>query len=77
MGGHNSQDRREVERDHDVLTRIDANLSNHMRRMEEHVDDDEKKFHALGRDVGELKRYLWMCLGIVSFIIFITKIKFG
>lgn len=71
------EERRDKERDHDVLTRIDANLSNFMRRFDDHVEDDMGKFKRLTDDVSELKKYLFMGLGIIAFVVFIVKIKWG
>ena len=51
--------------DHDVLTRIDVNLSSFMDRFKEHEVKDDKRF-------GYLEKIAYGGLGIVVFIQLIT-----
>ena len=52
--------------DHDMLTRIDANLSNFMRRFDDHAQSDEENFERLYRKVGFLQKALWIATGAVA-----------
>ena len=64
--------------DHDVLTRIDENLKNFMKQFENHLMDDKLQFDLINKDTADIKKYLWMGLGIISFVVFASKfIKWG
>ena len=59
------KDRRKEEKDqdHDVLTRIDTNLSNFMIQFEKHVDQDTSDFKDLRESLEVLKRYVYIGIG--------------
>lgn len=77
MSEWKGEERRDNERDHDVLTRIDANLSNFMKRFEEHAADDEKNFQNLFDRMGKIERIVWMAIGggtlLVGVMRFVVK----
>lgn len=61
---------------HDMLIRIDQNLSNFMKRFDEHVIDDNKHFDRLYSIVGKNRWYIAMGLGgVLAFEIAIKFIK--
>jgi len=60
--------------DHDLLTKIDANLSNHMELVKAHVIDDKVRFEKLDADLGWVRKILYGCVGIVLFIEFMVKV---
>lgn len=68
------EERRDKDRDdHDLLTKIDTNLSNFMSRFKEHTEKDEKSFDTLENDVGSLKRYVYICMGGLIVLEFVMK----
>jgi len=76
------KERRLNDRDHDVLTRIDANLSNFMSRFDkhtetfdEHIKKDSDDFKSVNEKLDDTRKYIWMAVGgifvlemIISFI---------
>jgi len=65
----NGEERRKVnQRDHDLLTRIDANLANFMKKFEEHVDNDTRIEREIRNDVKWLQRIAWMGFGAYTLI---------
>lgn len=62
------EERRSESRDHDLLTKIDANLSNFMSRFDEHKQSDKEDFNRLYAEQGLLKKYLYMGLGVIAAI---------
>jgi hypothetical protein len=70
-------DRRSEDRNHDTLIRIDANLSNFMKRFDEHSQDDkdvaakvDKRLEKLDEGQDFLKRYLWIGMGVLAAVEF-------
>lgn len=51
------------EGDHDLLIRIDANLSNFMRRFEDHERDDNRRFTEIFLEQNALKKFAWLLTG--------------
>lgn len=67
-------ERRKFDRtDHDVLTRIDVNLSNFMKRFDEHVLEDNGHFDRLYKKTSATNKYIWMAMGGMTVIIFILE----
>lgn len=67
--------------DHDVLTRIDANLSNFMRRFDDHTQDDIKNFtkidvkaNVIEERIGRLEKALWVAVGGATIIFGVLKL---
>lgn len=72
------KDRRMTTNDHDVLTRIDANLSNHMRRFDNHATEfsahilkDAADFKEMNLKMDNINRFIWMSLGAAVVIQFL------
>lgn len=61
--------------DHDLLTRIDANLNNHMESMNKHIVDDVEHFKKVDDDLGWMRKIMYGGIGIYVFIQFIHVIK--
>lgn len=60
----NEEERRQKERDdHDLLTKIDVNLSNFMRRFDEHSESDKEHFDRIYRKTSNLQKFLYMAMG--------------
>lgn len=75
------KDRRRENRDHDVLTRIDVNLSNFMTRFEEHTVDDkssfdkmEKAFEKLDERTKILENFKIKFVAVVAAIVFAVEL---
>lgn len=67
-------DRREDKRDdHDLLTKIDANLSNFMRRFEDHAEDDRKNFQRLYDRTSWMQKIVLMGLGALALLNFLWQ----
>lgn len=74
MNDYDGEDRRiNGKRDHDLLTRIDVNVSALMESFDNHVDDDEKSFTRLDERTSRLEKFMWVTVGIVVFVEFISK----
>ena len=67
--------RRNNSEDHDLLIKIDNNLSNHIELVQTHIEDDKEKFNKLDADLAWMRKILYAALGIVAFIEFMAKIK--
>ena len=57
-----------------LVTRIDANLSNHIETVAKHVVDDETRFSKLDKDSDFQKKILYGGLGIILFVEFVLKL---
>jgi len=55
-------------KDHDLLIRIDQNLSNFMIRFNDHVEDDQSNFETLYKRTGNLQKFMWLLLGALSIL---------
>ena len=75
MSEWDGEERRSTTRDHDLLTKIDANLSNFMSRFEEHKKEDGEHFDRLYVGQSMLKKYLYMGLGVLAAIEFFSFFK--
>lgn len=56
--------------DHDVLTRIDANLSNFMRRFDDHAAEDVNNFTGINNKadkiedrLSKVEKVMWTAIG--------------
>lgn len=66
--------------DHDVLTRIDVNLSNFMRRFEDHTKEDiecfkteDAKLEKISGRLWTVEKWMWVAIGGFSVLEFILK----
>lgn len=66
-------ERRANTRDHDLLTNINANLSNFMTRFDEHVKKDDQLFEEIKEDVKTTQKYIWMGLGGLTVVTFLLE----
>lgn len=69
-----SERRKVSQEDHDLLTKIDANLRNHLITVEKHIADDKEKFEKIDSDLVWIRRILYGATGIVIFIEFMSKL---
>lgn len=72
MSGHEEKNMDYIERDR-LLTRIDANLENFLRRFDDHIILDEQSFEGLRKRLTILERGYWMAIGIIVVIQLIGK----
>lgn len=68
------EERRKSVRDHDVLTRIDANLSNFLNRFEVHINEDANQFKELKEEVKSNQKYILLGIGGICVIAFFIKL---
>lgn len=72
----NGEERRGENRDHDMLTRIDANLSNFMSRFDEHTVSDKEHFDRLYKKTANLQKFLYIAMGaFTSFQVCLGLVK--
>lgn len=71
----NGEDRRES-KDHDLLTRIDANLTNFMSEFKDHTAEDKKSFEEIRKEQDVIKKYLYLFLGGLIVFEFVLKMAF-
>lgn len=76
-------ERRRISREHDLLIRMDQNLSNHMKRVEEHFDDDKESFSKINENVeklgirtGRLENLWARIAGGLAVLIFLVEFLF-
>ena len=74
MNEYDGEERRSRDRDHDVLTRIDVNLSNFMSRFKEHVKGNNDDFISVKTRLGRVEKWFWMGLGAFVVLQFLFKI---
>ena len=60
--------------DHDLLTRIDANLLNFMDSFHAHIKEDEKLFSQLKKKTDNHDKFIWGVIAIVGAIEFVFKL---
>lgn len=70
MGEREGQDRK----DHDLLTRIDANLSGFMQKFESHTQEDKAHLDRLYDRTARIERIVWMGLGVIAAAEFVLRI---
>jgi len=76
MSDFQGDERRQAKRDdHDVLTRIDANLSNFMSRFEMHVEEDKNLFDKIDARTARLEKFFWGLIGAFFLFEIIMKIN--
>lgn len=49
--------------DHDLLTRIDVNLSNFMKRFDKHEEIDDVRFDSLFKKTSGHQKFQWLLAG--------------
>ena len=59
-------ERRMNNRDHDLLTKIDANLSNFMRRFDDHIRDDHEQFETIKKKTDKSAWLIAIGIGIIT-----------
>lgn len=62
------EERRSEDRSHDLLIRVDTNLSNFMQRFEEHTEMDQKHFERIYPAISDLKSFMWKWTGAIAAI---------
>lgn len=67
------ENRRELPDGHDLLIRIDANLTNHIAVVAKHVIDDEVRFSKIDKDLVFHNKLLYGALGIIAFMELFVK----
>lgn len=67
--------------DHDLLTKIDVNLTNfmekyadHIRRFDSHILEDNKKFLEIEKQLNAVQKVLWSAAGVIIFVEFIVRL---
>ena len=60
--------------EHDLLIRIDTNLTNFLERFEKHERTDEAIFIGFGKRLGLLEKALWTLIGALTLVAFVLKI---
>ena len=60
--------------DHDLLTRIDANLEAFMNKVNEHIKEDKIAFEKLDKKVDSNSRIIWMAIGALSLMSVLIKL---
>lgn len=60
---------------HDLLTRIDANLSNHIKLVETHIEDDKIEFGKINNKLEWQQKLIYGGVGIVAFVEFMTRVS--
>ena len=60
---HENEDRRKTGADHDLLIRIDQNLTNFIQQFNEHEDKDKEKFDSHSKRIMILERAFWCSVG--------------
>jgi len=74
---YDGPERRHINSDHDVLTRIDENLKNFLETFKKHVDDDAQNFDRLDTRTGRIEKIVWGAVGAVALVeIFIRVASF-
>ena len=68
------EERRNPDNDHDVLTRIDANLSNFMRQFDAHAKEDLEYFHKLNARIEKAEKFIYIALGGIAVLEFVLKV---
>ena len=64
----------QVQNDHDLLTRIDANLTNFMGEFEEHIVDDKVQHKEHAARLKSLEQGYWKAVGVISTVMVVTGI---
>lgn len=68
------KERRKVtDNDHDILIRIDANLTNHINLVSRHVQEDEDRFSKVEKDLQFHNKIVYGALGVIVFLQIVSK----
>lgn len=71
------EDRRKKDNgSHDLLIRIDANLSNHLEAFRAHADSDKEHFDRLYLQTSGLKKFMNRAIGAIVILMAIPTIVF-
>jgi hypothetical protein len=73
MNEWNGEERRSSNKDHDLLTKIDANIENFMRRFDDHLEEDKEKFAELTKGQAKIQWYIAVGCGIIITLKFLLK----
>lgn len=65
--------RKNMDRDHDLLTTINANLSTHMKAVEQHLLDDKEAFKAIENRIGWLQKIVFVGIGGLAVLKFFIR----
>lgn len=67
------EERNESDDSHDLVVRIDTNLSNFMKRFEEHTKDDKESFDKIDARTSRLEKFFYGVVG--AFFLFEVIMK--
>lgn len=74
MTSWDGKDRRKLSsEDHDMLTRVDANLTNLVNTFMNHIASDEKKFSDIHQRLKILERAYYIAVGVIIVVQFLTR----
>ena len=65
MSEWDGKERRSNRTDHDLLTTIDANLTNFLNNCEKQCEDNKDHFGKHSKRIGILEKAYWLVLGVV------------
>ena len=60
--------------DHDLLTRIDANLEAFVKKVDDHIKEDKSSFEKLEKKVEGNSRFIWVAIGALSLMSVLIKL---
>lgn len=75
MTSYDGEDRRNHKgNDHDLLTRIDANLINFMKTFVLHEMEDRRRFDNIEKTLNWVMKIMYGCIGGVMLIEFVLRV---
>lgn len=60
--------------DHDLLTRIDVNLTNFMNKFDKHVIEDKEGFMEHDKRIKNLEKVFWCGVGVLFVLEIVIKV---
>lgn len=60
-------------KDHDLLIKIDSNLTNFIHNFDNHIKADEESFKSQDGRIKSLEKAYWMGVGIIVIVEFVTR----
>lgn len=63
-----SMDRRRITGDHDLLIRMDTNMENLTRKVEQHITEVKQQFADQNIRIALLERGYWIGIGILTVV---------
>ena len=75
MNGWDGPERRNGgSRDHDLLIRIDANVTTFMERFDKHELDNKADFKTLFVRTGTIQKFMWLIVGALTLMEFYFRV---